>query len=359
MKSAVFHFTRSGRTTNLLAGMARALRVEYPGAVYHIMARGDQGQSIFADDSDRRRLLETLAEACEKTGWLIHAYVLMGNHYHLLAETPEANLVVGMKWLQGTYTQRYNSRHDIYGHLFQGRYKAIVVDGRDPHYFQVVSTYIHLNPARAGLVQIDDRSLGTYPWSSYPFYLSRSCPKWLCRSRVMASLGLREEDRDRYEANLQRRVLELGMEQGRSELEAQWKALRRGWYFGGEDFYEKLQRMLPKAVKGGRRDSYSGPARLAHDTAAAEELLLRGMRVLGISSADLARMPAGAIEKTALAWWLRGRTVIPLRWVASRLGMGHYTRVSQAVAGMNRNPGGQLRQLRSALLGIPDLEVTK
>ena len=100
--------------------MARPIRIEYAGAVYHVMARGNQGQPIFADDLDRKRWLETLAETWEKTGWRIHASVLMRNHYHLLAETPEANLVAGMKWLQGTYPQRYNSRHSVIGHLYQG-----------------------------------------------------------------------------------------------------------------------------------------------------------------------------------------------------------------------------------------------
>jgi putative transposase len=84
------------------------LRIQYPGAVYHVMARGSHGQAIFADDQDRKRFLETLAEACQRAGWRVHAYVLMGNHYHLLIETPEGNLVAGMKWLQSAYTQRYN-----------------------------------------------------------------------------------------------------------------------------------------------------------------------------------------------------------------------------------------------------------
>jgi len=97
--------------------MARALRLEYPGAVYHVMARGNQGQPIFRDDRDRRVFLDTLAEAHAKTGWRIHAYVLMGNHYHLLLETPEGNLVAGMQWLQSTYTLRYNARHEVFGHL--------------------------------------------------------------------------------------------------------------------------------------------------------------------------------------------------------------------------------------------------
>ena len=87
--------------------MARPLRIEFAGATYHVMARGNQGRPIFEDDQDRRRFLETLGQACAKSGWRIHAWVLMGNHYHLLVETPEANLVTGMKWLQGTYTQRY------------------------------------------------------------------------------------------------------------------------------------------------------------------------------------------------------------------------------------------------------------
>ena len=92
------------------------------------MAFGNQGRDIYADNRDRTLWLETLGEACEKTGWRIHAWVMLNNHYHLLLETPEANLVAGMKWLQSTYTQRYNSRHEIFGHLFQGRYKAVVVE---------------------------------------------------------------------------------------------------------------------------------------------------------------------------------------------------------------------------------------
>ena len=132
--------------------MARPIRIQYPGAVYHVMARGNHGQVVFGDDTDRKLLLGTLGEACEKTGWRIHAYVLMGNHYHLLVETPEPNLVAGMKWLQGTYTQRYNGRHRFFGHLFQGRYKAVVVDGRqDENYFQVVSTLYPLESGTGGL----------------------------------------------------------------------------------------------------------------------------------------------------------------------------------------------------------------
>ena len=153
--------------------MARPIRIQYPDAGYHVMARGNQGRGIFRDDQDRKEFLDTLSEACQKTGWQIHAFVLMGNHYHLLVQTPEPNLVDGMKWLQGTYTQRFNNRHKLRGHLFQGRYKAVPVDAT-ANYFQFVSTYIHLNPARAGLVQPGRESLKRYRWSSYPAYLNRS-----------------------------------------------------------------------------------------------------------------------------------------------------------------------------------------
>src|SRR5271163_5041829 len=109
--------------------MARKLRVQYPGAIYHVMNRGDRRERIFKDEGDRKLFLETLDEACGKTGWQVHAWCLMPNHFHLVIETPQANLVAGMKWLLGAYTGRFNIRHKLSGHLFAGRYKALIVDG--------------------------------------------------------------------------------------------------------------------------------------------------------------------------------------------------------------------------------------
>jgi REP element-mobilizing transposase RayT len=151
--------------------MARKPRIEFAGAVYHILSRGDHGENIYQDDEDRKGFLRCLDEVCERTGWKIHAFVLMSNHYHLLLETPEANLVVGMKWLQGVYTQRFNRRHKLRGHLFQGRYKALTIDGEEAGYFLQVSSYIHLNPIRAGLVQTGE-ALRCYRWSSLPLYVT-------------------------------------------------------------------------------------------------------------------------------------------------------------------------------------------
>jgi len=332
--------------------MARPLRIEFPGAVYHVMARGNQGRPIFQDDKDRRCFLETLGEAGEKTGCRVHAYVLMGNHYHLLLDTPEGNLVAGMKWLQGVYTQRYNSHHRLFGHLFQGRYKAVIVDGQDKACFSVVSTYIHLNPARAGLIRIGEEKLKQYRWSSYPWYLNRANqgPVWLCRERVMGSLGFSPTEGKGYEAYIESRVLELGMEAGRKELEEEWKGLRRGWYLGGESFLEHLKGRLAGAVKAYRRESLSGPAKKTHDEAAAERWLAAGAKELGVDLGRLEELPKGAPQKLALAWWLRERTTVSLRWVSERLGMGHYTRVTQAISRMRRKPGRKLEGMKRQLL---------
>jgi hypothetical protein len=117
----------------------------------------------------------------------------MGNHYHLLLETPHANLVVGMKWLQGTYTQRFNARHKLWGHLFQGRYKALPVEADNGEYFSALSIYIHLNPARAKLFDLENGKLSDFPWSSYPLYLKFSQrPGWLRASRVLGAVGLED-----------------------------------------------------------------------------------------------------------------------------------------------------------------------
>ena len=137
--------------------MARKLRVQYPGAIYHAMSRGDRREAIFKDDLDRRHFLETLTEACQKTGFQVHAFCLMSNHFHVVLETPQGNLVPGMKWFLGTYTSRYNRRHKVFGHLFSGRYKAIIIDATTPGYLRTACDYVHLNPVRAKLLTAEQK----------------------------------------------------------------------------------------------------------------------------------------------------------------------------------------------------------
>ena len=122
--------------------MPRKLRLEYVGAIYHVLNRGDRREDIFLDDEDRCRFVQTLAEACEKTDWQVHAYCLMRNHFHLVPETPRANLVAGMQWFLSTYTARFNRRHKYFGHLFSGRYKSLIVDGSGSGYLKSVCDYV-------------------------------------------------------------------------------------------------------------------------------------------------------------------------------------------------------------------------
>ena len=216
--------------------MARKLRVEYAGAIYHVLNRGDRREPIFNDGPDRRRFLETLAETCAKTGWQVHAYCLMPNHFHLVVETPQANLVAGMKWFLGTYTSRFNRRHKLFGHLFSGRYKALVVDGSGTGYLRTVGDYVHLNPVRAKLLG-PELPLSAFAWSSYPEYLKAPArrPAWLRVDRLLGEAGI---PRDTAAG---RRQFALRMEERRGqERGGDWKAIRRGWCLGDEMFRQEL-----------------------------------------------------------------------------------------------------------------------
>lgn len=334
--------------------MARKLRIEFPGAIYHVMSRGDHQEAIFRDAKDRQTFLKTFTEAGEKTGWIAHAYVLMGNHYHLLLETPEANLAFGMKWLQGTYTQRFNSRHKVFGHLFQGRYKALNVDDDDDDdYFQMVSTYIHLNPVRARLVGCEPGQLQGFDWSSFPAYLKlpKKRPVWLETNRVFKSLGINRDNsrgRRRYTAWMEARALECS-DKTPEELEATWKKIRRGWYLGGETFKERLLDWI-STRKETQRDSLDGEAIRTHDEAAANGLLKNALRRLKITEGKLQALPKGAPAKLVFAWWLRKQTTVSRTWIAERLQMGHPTRVTTAVRAMTDAPRrSPLAKLKSSL----------
>lgn len=167
--------------------MARPLRLEFAGALYHLTARGNARSEIFADDEDRRVFLELLGKEIAQQGWRCYAYCLMGNHYHLLIETPEANLVAGMRRLNGVYTQAFNRRHQRVGHVFQGRYKSIVVD-KDSYGLEL-SRYIVLNPVRARMV----KRAQDWAWSSYGATVGAVAqPSWLDRDWVLGQMGTRK-----------------------------------------------------------------------------------------------------------------------------------------------------------------------
>ncbi len=164
--------------------MARPLRIEFPGALYHVISRGNERRAIVRDDADRRKRVDWLRRTVETYGWRLHAFVLMNNHDHLFVETPEANLSAGMQHYNGSYTGYFNRRHRRAGHLFQGRFKGHLIE--EAGYFLEVSRYIHLNPVRARTVGRPE----DWPWGSSPGYV-RGARKleWVTYGRVLGEFG--------------------------------------------------------------------------------------------------------------------------------------------------------------------------
>jgi putative transposase len=219
---------RGGRA--LFGRMARPLRLEYPGAVYHLTSRGNAKQDIFVDDTDRKIFLRLLGETVTHFGWRLYAYCLMGNHHHLLAETPEPNLSRGMRDLNGTYTQHFNRRHQRVGHLLQGRFKSIVVE-RETYLLELVR-YIALNPVRAGFTRTPEH----WCWSSYRSNAGlEDVPPWLTIAPVLARFG---EDAPAAARRFQDFV-EAGI-----GVPSPWSELRGQVVLGSDRFAEKLRPSL-------------------------------------------------------------------------------------------------------------------
>lgn len=299
--------------------MPRKLRVQYPGAIYHVMNRGDRRDRIFKDDKDRARFLQTLAQTCARTGWWVHAYCLMSNHFHLVIETPQPNLVAGMKWFLGTYTGRYNRRHKEFGHLFSGRYKALIVDGSNTGYLKTACDYVHLNPARAKLLG-PEAKLHDFAWSSYGQYLSspRKRAKWLCVNRLLGEHGIPKDSSSGREEFARRMELRRAAEDG-----LEFKSLLRGWCLGSDEFRkELLQEMRRK-----RADHYGIELRQA-DEAHAEELVAAELKRRKWSEDELLGRRKGDAEKVKIAMRLRQESTMSLKWIARRLNMGAWTHVS-------------------------------
>jgi REP element-mobilizing transposase RayT len=183
--------------------MSRPWRIEYEGALYHLLSRGNERNAIFVNDKDRYIFLDVVAETAQRFDVDIFTYVLMDNHYHLLVRTNQANLKKAMHWFGTTYTQRFNRRHFRNGHLFQGRYKSIIV--QNDAYLLQLSYYIHRNPVRAGIV----RRLADYRWSSFKVYAyGQKGPEWLSTDLIFSQLGGDPDCHRRYREKVQEYALE-------------------------------------------------------------------------------------------------------------------------------------------------------
>lgn len=210
--------------------MTRPLRLEFPNAIYHVTSRGNARNAVFLDDEDRELFFVCHGEVVVRFGWLCHAYCLMDNHYHLLIETPEGNLSLGMRQLNGVYTQRFNRRHGREGHLFQGRFKAIVVD-RDSYLLELCR-YVVLNPIRAAMVKYIEH----YPWSSYPATMGLvNCPGWLYTDWLLSHFGNPRDEAHQHYANF--------VAEGVGLL-SPWSAVRGQSLLGSDAFVEKMRPLL-------------------------------------------------------------------------------------------------------------------
>ncbi|MDA8412457.1 MAG: transposase [Desulfobacteraceae bacterium] len=216
--------------------MARPLRIEFPGAVYHVTSRGNARADIFDDDNDRQLFLSILGQTVKRFNWLCHAYCLMGNHYHLMIETPEGNLSAGMRHLNGVYTQAYNRVHHKDGHVFKGRFKAVLVE-KESHLLELCR-YVVLNPVRAHMVERAEQ----FPWSSYlPTVGKAVVPEFLTTEWVLAN----------FSASLAeaRRLYRDFVKEGLVAKETPWEKLSGQIILGTEGFILQAKEMI-----GGREE---------------------------------------------------------------------------------------------------------
>jgi len=247
--------------------MARQWRIQYPSAIYHVMSRGNGGQATFLSDQDRFIFLSLLESMVERFNIEIHAFVLMNNHYHLLIKTIDANLSKAMQWLGTTYTRRFNMVNHHNGHLFQGRFKSIIV--QNDAYLMQLSCYIHRNPLRAGIVE----RLADYRWSSYLYYAyKKKPPSWLYTKSIFSQLT----------GNDRHRAYRTKTQNYADEDYSIWENVKHGLIYGSQDFVTKIKDRYLSDNKKGELPQYNSMLR-EYDP---EALLSRAAKILNLDLAS-------------------------------------------------------------------------
>ncbi len=308
--------------------MARKLRLEYGGATYHVINRGNYRQNVFEPKGAAEAFERCLGETCERFGWVIHAYVIMRNHFHLAVETPEPNLSAGMKWLQGTWTNRFNRYRGLVGRPFQGRYKALHVEPGTA--LAQVANYIHLNPVRAKVVEAE--RLGEFRWSSFWWFPQREArPAWLCAETVLAEAGQLADTA----AGWRKYGDYLGFldEAEPTKRNQRFGKLSRGWALGTAEFKQGLIADLKE--RGARLEQVSLLGETGEDWRELREKAW-DERLQAIASAakiDLGRLGPRKSDpaKVLLAAALRAESGVSNAWLCARLRMGAPASVSQFV----------------------------
>lgn len=321
--------------------MARKLRLEYPGACYHVINRGNYRGDVFGTEGAKAAFEACLFEACAKSGWRLHAFVVMRNHYHLAVETPEENLSLGMQWLQATFANRFNRLRGERGHLFQGRYKSLIVERAAA--LGPVCDYLHLNPVRAGVVAVEQ--LAGYRHSSY-WYLHRPKhrPDFLHpETALLAAVGGGDDRRgwQAYADYLAWQAAEGPAGRGRAYV-----SLSRGWIVGGAAFKTALLKdhALVADTRAWEREG-------AREIRAArwEARLEAALRTLGRTEGELTQGSKSARWKVAVAVHLKETTQASNPWLAQRLGFERPAYASRLVSALRRlaEPGPELTMLRA------------
>ena len=318
--------------------MPRSPRIEFPGAMYHVLARGDRREPIVLGDDDRWMFLRTLGEMAGRTGIRVHAYALMDNHYHLVIESPKANLVDGMQWFQTTYTRRFNVKNGRWGHLFGGRYKAIVVQHQEGDYYRHLVDYVHLNPVRAGMIE-EGEGFDSMEWTSLREYRKPPTKRfeWMETGKGLCVVGLQDTTagRRRYIERLETMVdWSKPTEAGKVLWEGQslQSTLRRGWYFGSQAFREKLLDRLGRAgldADRRTRKRYTRADLKDHDLMMARHIVAAGLECTGLEPTDLAALRKNDERKALIAHVLMERTSVPQKWIVENLEMGSAPYVSR------------------------------
>ncbi len=295
--------------------MSRPLRIEIEGAFYHITARGNEKRPIFLVERDFTRFLGRLEGIHERYGVLIHSYVLMTNHYHLLLETPRGHLSAALHDLNTAYTNYFNRRHDRVGHLFEGRYRSILVD--KDNYLLELSRYIHLNPVRARLVKEPE----TYRWSSYSSYLSpKSSPEWLRSEDVLGQL-------DNHLAKGRRKYRQFVEEGLRKEIRDPLKEVNAGIALGGERFWEEVKKRL-EGLGGGSEFPELREVRRRTDV---RMIVEKVASFYGVSDQRITQREHPIHPGSQVAMYLtRKKTDLSLNDISASFGGRHYTAVSAA-----------------------------
>ena len=308
--------------------MPRGPRIEYPGAIYHVINRGNYRWDVFGSAGAAKRFVETLEETVKRYEWELGAYVVMRNHFHLAVRTPQPNLSAGMQWLQATFATRFNRMRSERGHLFQGRFKALVLENEGV--WARVADYIHLNPLRAGIVEAEH--LAQFRWSSLGRFVQGDCFQGLEASGWLETQGLSNQGED-WQQYLRYLAQKHASESGKPSRE--WSSFTRGWAIGSKDWKRQLAEKSAQAEDTAPNAEYLEPKEMQElrwETRFAELL-----REAGLESSDLEGSRKQPVWKWRIADRMQQEMGVPLVWLAGALKIGRTAILRMALWRMRQN----------------------